>query len=827
MKREAGRKSKFGRVAVWLGLLLCSAVIVSALALGGIILYLSRDLPSVEQLKTYVPPEATKVFARDGRLMAEFFKERRTDIPLKSISKAMVKAILAAEDADFYKHEGLDYWGILRAALKNFRPGAAKQGASTITQQLVKLVLLSPERTYKRKLKEAILARRLEQNLTKDEILELYLNQIYLGHGRYGVAEASRFYFDVPASKLTVAQAAMLAALPKNPMGYSPLRHRDRCAARWRWVISEMVDKGLLENEKAKEIKFPEIVERTGRGRTGNEGYYSEQVRRFLVEKFGEERVLTGGLEVNTGADLDMQRQAVLALKKGLEQVDHRYGYRGPVAKFNNNVAWARRRLKKALGESPGGYGLHLVKALSKDVPTKEKGKVILDRLLDQSIPVRLKKHKVVIGLVIRVVNDKRGGKAEIDLGGGRASMLRDGLAWARKRRGARRPGKVSDVLSVGDLIQVRLKSMDKDGLFSGELFQRPRVQGSLVAIDPATRDILAMVGGYDFSESHFNRAVQAYRQPGSAIKPLVYGAALMTGRYTPATIVDDSPEVYKNLLKGSSWKPENFEKSFKGPMRLREALAHSVNMVSIKLLKDVGISRFKRFAHDMGIRSRLPSNLALALGAADLTPLEMTNAYATIAAHGKSEPAKMVKKVVDRDGKVIWRPVEMAPKHPLTRAAAFVLASMMQSVIREGTGRRALALGRPAAGKTGTSNNSRNTWFIGFTPNLVAGVWVGRDDNKPNYGEYGGSAACPIWTSFMKAALDDRTIEGFSQPPGVVVAKIDPKTGLLARENEDDAVDEVFIEGTEPKEVSTGDSMAPPDDSSMQFMMQDKQGKR
>jgi len=816
---------RWGLRLVYLGL---AGGALCVLFLVGALLYYSRGLPDVEQLRSYSAPEATRVLGRDGKLAAEFFRERRTDVPIAEVSQPMREAILAAEDADFYEHEGLDYWGILRAALKNFRPGSRKQGASTITQQLVKNVLLSPEQTYSRKLKEWILARRLEQELTKDEIFELYLNQIYFGHGRYGVAEAARFLFGVKPSAITLEQAAVLAALPKNPAGYSPVRHRDRCAKRWRWILDQMVDKGFIEPAAREAARFPDLAASAFEDTVGDPtGYYAEHVRRFIAEKYGDDKVLEDGLRVRCAMDLKLQAAAGEAVRTGLEQVDRRTGYRGPWIRGQRSAADLQQALTAALGERPEGLGLTL-----EGLPPPERG-TELAALLGAARPLRLEPGTTYLA-VVAAIDAKAGkhrhrkGKAVLDLGGGRAELHHAGLAWARKKRGARRPTNVSQVVQVGDLIEARLTAVPADGNpGTAELYQRPIVQGALVAIDPATREVVAMVGGYDFGQSPFIRAVQARRQPGSSIKPLVYGSAMALKNYSPATIVDDSPEVYKNALRGSSWRPKNFDGNFRGPLRLRTALTHSVNMVSIKILRDVGVKPFHEFARKMGIETELPGNLSLALGSADLTPLELTNAYTSIAAGGRAQAPLLVKEVEDREGNTLWKPERLAPRQAMKPATAYVLASMMGSVIAEGTGKRARALGRPAAGKTGTSNRARNTWFVGFTPDLVCGVWVGRDDNKPLWGEAGGSAACPIWTAFMQRAHQGKPIRAFGQPPGVTVMRIDPASGLLPRPGQTDTLEEVFAEGTEPTQTAPEDGgaapLAPPEDSSLKFLMQDK----
>ena len=678
-------------------------------------------------------------------MIGEIFEERRTYVGLDRISPTMVQAIIDAEDAEFRTHEGLDFKGMIRAFWVNLRSGETKQGASTITQQVVKTFLLSPERTFKRKMQEIILARRLEQALDKDEILTLYLNQIYFGHGRYGVEEAARFFFGKGAAELDVGEAALLAGLPQSPERLSPLKHPQAAKERQTYVLGQMVRRGHLPEAEAKKwIEAPIRVVKEADPYREVAPEVVEVVREELKKKHGDD-VLRAGGTVKTTIDAELQASARAALHAGLQALDARHDYRGPIAKLTPD------KVEKKLAQ--------------------------LKKVLPAGGPKTGDSYEAV---VVSVSDEKA--EMAVDLGGWKGTVPLP----VDKSRYNPEGKKASQRFAAGDLVRVR-RAMAEGAL---ELDLGP--QGAVVVIDPTTRRVVAMVGGYAFQPGQFNRALSAKRQPGSAFKPIVYAAAFDSGQFTPATIVNDAPEVY------DLWKPKNYEQGkFRGPIRLREALAHSINTVAIRVLHDIGPAKAVDLAHLLGIQSELPNELSLALGSGVVTPLELTNAFATFATGGRwSEPLFLLE-----DG-------APAPeqKQVLRPEVAFLITSVMESVVEEGTATAAKKLKRRISGKTGTSNGGRDAWFVGFTPDYVAGVWVGYDDMRSlGKGEAGGKAALPIWIDFMGKALASKSARTFRPPPGVVTARIDKKTGKLAAPGQADGetFDEVFLEGTAPTEVA------------------------
>lgn len=775
--RSSGRRSpKKRRLLPRLllaGLLLgLGAAVVSA----GMLTWMSRDLPRFDKLVDYTPKEATHVLAADGTLVATFHEELRTSVPPSDIPEVLKRAILAAEDADFYRHEGLDYRGILRAFVKNLSSGETKQGASTITQQVVKTFLLTPERTYERKLKEIILARRLEENLTKDEILYLYLNQIYFGHGRYGVEEASRFYFGKSVRDLDLGEAAMIAGLPQSPNRLSPVRHPERAKQRQAYVLGRMYENGwITRGEHDRELSRKiEVADR----QTDVPGpFFIEEVRRYLVERYGNETVLTGGLRVQIPMDVDMQRAADQALRMGLVEYDTRHGYRGPLGKVDE----AMRTLAKE----------RAAKATARAVVDLRTGKAV------EAAPGLL-----VAGAVEQVGKDD----ARIWFGKRTATLDPAGFKWTGK--------KVGSLLSVGDLVLVEITST-KDGALGIRLAQEPEVEGALVALDPWTRRIKALTGGYSFERSSFDRAMQARRQPGSAFKPFVFGAALESGRWTAASKVVDAPETFRDPWTGKEWKPRNYDRNvFDGTLTLRDALARSKNTVAVRLISEVGVDAVVDFSRRAGITGKLPDNFTLALGTGEVSPLELANAFATLAANGAAGSPVLVEKVVSRHGDVLEEAVGN-PQPAISPGIAYVLNELLQAVVTEGTGRRANVLGRPTAGKTGTTNDGKDGWFVGYTADLVAVSWVGFDDQRSlGRNETGGKNALPAWVEFMKAAHAGKPVRPFPIPEGVELVTIDRETGLLAAEDapESSKVVTAFVAGTAPIEQALAPGLAPAD---------------
>jgi len=771
---------------------LLGAVFIS-LSVGAYFWYVwSSNLPYIGSLRQYQPPVITEIISSDGRLIGRLWEEKRIVIPLDQMPDHLINAFVAAEDARFFEHEGLDLKGILRAFTKNLTSGRITQGGSTITQQVTKSLLLkNVERTYRRKVREAILSIQMEKAFPKEHILYLYLNQIYLGQGAYGVEAAARTYFGKPAKELTLAESAILAGLPQAPARYSPVDHFERAKARQIYVLQRMLDEGLISLEAFDAACSAPLVIRSDVKNTFERApYFTEHVRQYLLQRYGRDLLYRGGLKVYTTLDLDMQQAARKALIKGLAELDKREGYRGPLRHLSESEAAHFR---------------------------KEAAREALSSPLTVGATVK--------ALVTRVDDEKE--MAVVCLNNGMARLPLSDMKWARKpdkeipyyEAKIRRPSKA---LTPGDLILVRLlKALDmpKEALQSGQsdpepgsraerfdwevsLEQTPLVQGAIVCMAPETGEIKAMIGGRDFKESQFNRAVQARRQPGSAFKPLIYAAALDKGM-TPATVIIDAPYVPAPDTGGETWKPHNYKEKFYGPTLFRTGLAKSRNVVTIKILKQIGIDYAIAYAKKMGIASELAPDLSLALGSSGVSLLEITRAYGVFANAGMLATPIFVKRVVDRNGLVLE---ENQPqiRQVISSETAFVMTDLMRAVITEGTGWRIRALKRPAAGKTGTTNNLRDAWFLGYTPHLVTGVWVGYDDSREmGDGETGSRAASPIWLYFMSAVLKGKPVSDFEVPQRVVFAKIDTETGLLAGPHSRNAVFQSFIEGTQPKTYS------------------------
>ena len=658
-KRKKKKNRRGWKILLFVLFLAIFLVVGAATALYFTLIF---DLPRLTTLKDYQPYVVTEVYSDDDVLIGEFFIERRIVTPLAQIPKLLIKAFVAAEDARFFEHQGIDYWRVLGAAFRNIEALEVVQGGSTITQQIAKSFFLTPERSITRKLKEAILAQRIERYLTKNEILYLYLNQIYLGEGAFGVTAAAKTYFGKSVQDLTLAECALLAGLPPAPNNLSPLRHPKKARERQGYVLNRMVERGLITPVQAIKAGAEEVKLRP-RGPKGylEAPYAVEQVRIYLEEKYGKDLLYKGGLKVHTTLNYRMQQAGQRAVLKGVEEFEAREG--------------------------------------------KGKGK--------------------------------------------------------------------------------------------------EQVQGALMAIDPQTGYILAMVGGRDFAASQFNRATQARRQAGSAFKPIVYAAALDKG-FTPATVIVDEPFSYIDVPGKEPWEPQNFDREFWGPITFRKALTFSRNVVTVKIAQSIGIEYLIQYAQNLGIKSKLEPNLSLALGAANVSLLEMTTAFGVFAAQGYRAEPILINRIVDKEGNILEE-VEPSAIEVITPQTAYLITSLMQTVTQEGTGQRAKALGRPAAGKTGTTNDTRDAWFVGFIPQqLVAGAWMGYDIEKPlGSHETGAVAALPIWLEFMKEAVDGKAVEDFPVPEGIVFVKTDAATGEpVGSKNPAKGarvILECFKEGTEP----------------------------
>jgi len=764
--------------------------VVGVAATAGLLWHYSKDLPDYSQLQDYEPPVMTRVHAADGSLVAEYARERRLYIPIQAVPKLVINAFLAAEDKNFYEHGGLDFFGIARAAVnyaQNFGSSRRPQGASTITQQVAKNFLLSNEVSFTRKIKEALLALKIERTYSKDKILELYLNEIYLGLGAYGIASASLTYFDKGVNEITVPEAAYLAALPKAPNNYHPFRQRERALERRNWVIDQMAQDGFITNVQAEAAKRSAlgVTQKATSTHTFAAEYFAEEVRRELYERYGEKKLYDGGLSVRTTLDTKLQVLARQTLTEGLVRFDETQGWRGPVAKIDISGDW--------------GVKLADVKALADVAPWRLA--VVLETS-DQSARIGLQPGREPGGYVSK----------ERDVG----IVPLDGVKWAKS--GGKAVTKVGQVLNSGDVVYVEPAKL------AGQyrLHQVPEVSGAMVVEDPWTGRVLAMVGGFSYDQSQFNRATQALRQPGSSFKPIVYAAALDNG-YTPSTLILDGPiEVDQGPGLGS-WKPENYENNFYGPSTLRFGVEHSRNVMTVRLAQDLGMPLIAEYAKRFGVYDELPPYLSFALGAGETTLMRMVTAYAMFDNGGRRVKPTLIDRIQDRYGHTVYRHDEREcigcdakkwgnqpepslidrREQVLDPMTAYQITSIMEGVVLRGTAAGAgfqKEVGKPVAGKTGTTNDEKDAWFIGYTPDIVVGVYMGYD--KPRHlgrGATGGHLSAPIVKDFLKVALADKPAVPFRVPPGIKLIRVDLKTGQRAGPGTERPILEAFKPGTAP----------------------------
>ncbi|MGF1455128.1 MAG: penicillin-binding protein 1A [Alphaproteobacteria bacterium] len=789
----------------WVGRILLTLFIigfVGALAAGGYVgLYvwrMSRDLPQYQVLKDYAPKVMTRIHTGDGTIMAEYAAERRIFVPIESIPSHVIDAFLSAEDKTFYEHDGLDYKGITRAFvanLSNYMNNRRLEGASTITQQVAKNFLLSGEVKLERKVKEALLAWRIEEAFSKDDILELYLNEIYLGWRSYGVAAAALNYFDKSLDELTIAEAAYLASMPKAPNNYRPDRSgpRARGVARRNWVLERMAANGHISATQMRDGQAEELVvyDRPTGAQTVEYEYFAEEVRRQVADIFGDDSLYHGGLSVRTTLEPQLQRAAVEALRKGLTEFDQRQGYRGPVDHVDDVADWPRLVADYAFFTDVAPWS----------------------------------------GAIVLQVRDDQG-LAMVGLADGHtvATLPLEEMTWAREHRGLTKGGypalgpeiaRPGDVLRVGDLIYVEpIDAPGQEGALRVALRQVPQVDGAIIALDPHTGRVLAMHGGFSFERSEFNRATQANRQPGSAFKPFVFAAALDNG-YTPSTVVLDAPTTQDQGEGMPLWKPKNYTGRFYGPTTLRRGLEKSYNMLTLRLALDVGIPTVARYAQTMGVLDATPELNSIALGAGETTLMRMVIAYSMFVNGGKRVEPILIDQVQDRYGRSVFRSDQRAcqdcravvwdgqthPELPDPREqvidphTAYQITSMLQGVVERGTGRSVRAVGKPLGGKTGTTNDERDAWFVGFSPNLSVGIFVGYDQPKPmGRRETGGGLAAPIFRDFMALALEGEAAVPFRVPPGIELYPVDAETGLPADSaSARGVIQEAFKPGTKP----------------------------
>ncbi|MCJ7748337.1 MAG: PBP1A family penicillin-binding protein [Desulfobacterales bacterium] len=769
--------------------------------LSGVLLFLyySKHLPDFKPLKERNLNANSIVYSEEDEVVGKFLMDNRIPISYERIPKHLVQAFIAAEDADFFQHKGIDYKGIARAIFKNLMAGRIVQGGSTITQQVTKTFFLTPKRSFLRKLKEVAYAFGLERNLTKEEILNLYLNNIYLGNGAYGVEAASESYFNKRTEQLNLSEMAMLAGLVKAPSRYSPVNNLKRAKDRQTYVLTRMAELGFISQEqKDRTVRTPLKIQSRESAYFSKAPYFTEFIRQQVERKYGKEKLYQEGLRIYTSLDLSLQRVAQRSVEMGLRELDKRQGFRGPIHTLSQKEA--------------------------KAIPMKKRGALN-----------PLAQNEVFEGIILSKDDSKKIYTVWVE---DRKGILPfSEMVWALHIKATPHyaPEKVktpSDLLNTGDVVHVKVKeSPKKDQPLLLSLEQEPLVQGALVCIDPQTGYIKAMVGGRDFSESQFNRATHSRRQPGSAFKPMIYAAALEKG-YTPSTILMDSPIEYSDHDGGTYWAPKNYDKNFMGPITFRNALAHSRNVVTVKILEDVGVGYALKFIKKLGIESPIKRDLSIALGTSGVSMLELTGAFSVFANGGERVKPIFIKKIVTMKGEVLEEKYpyveleekeeeEETPEPPspvqkeraISPQNAFIMTHLLQGVVQHGTGQRAKVLGRPIAGKTGTSSDYADAWFIGYTPSLLTTVWVGFDD-KTSLGkdETGARAALPIWNSFMGHALGNTPIQTFKPPPGITLTKVNIETGLPTNEDSKETIIEAFIEGSVPeakegqeKETSSG----------------------
>ncbi len=727
-------------------------VLVSASAGAGVGFFMRRELPEVRALEDYDPPLMTTVLSSDGSELDTFAEQRRILIAFADVPEQFIQGLVATEDTDFYRHTGIDFKGIARAAWLDIKKRELAQGASTLTQQLARNLFLHRDKTIRRKAQEALLALEIEQQYSKQEILRFYCNQIYFGHGRYGLEAASRHYFSKPARELDLTESATLAGIIQRPEGLSPIRHPERALDRRNHVLRRMAEVGYLTPEESEAAQAMPLT----LGSTARDGklapYFVEEIRRWLQETFGSSSLYTEGLRVNSTLDPTLQELANRAVDTGLRELDKRQGWRGTSGRIPE-------------GEDPASWS-----------PDSWKTDDWIGRIHDGVVTDVEKKR---IGIRVGPYSGK------LEIGDMRWTDHKD----ARK------------IADVGDLLRVRIAEAS-EATAKLELEQEPQAQAAIVVIDPQTGAVRAMVGGFDFESSEFNRAIQAKRQTGSSFKPFVYTAALASG-WTLADTVVDEPTVFLDPRKPEPYQPENYSKRYLGTVTLRSALERSANIATVKLLDAVGYDDIIHTAQGLGIGQNLRPFASIALGAFETSLIELTSAYGAFANQGVLVEPHFVDEVRDHEGALIQR-IEPAVRDAVSPEVAYLMNSLLRGVISDGTGRAAKSLGPHLAGKTGTTDDFSDAWFIGYSPHLAVGVWVGFDEPRTlGKKESGAKAALPIWRAFMAEALKLFPQRDFPMPPGVITVSIDRRTGLKASRSAycRNVVSEVFIEGTEPTE--------------------------
>ncbi len=800
-RRKPAQKNMKKTVLKYTMIVAAVGIVSFAVLVGAVVLHYSSDLPQVSSLKDYKPSIVTTVYSADGQKVTEFFKERRIIVNMDELPDMLVQAFISAEDSRFYSHSGVDLISIVRAFFRNLVAGGIVQGGSTITQQVAKSFFLSPERTYQRKIKEAILAYRIDKSFSKDDILFLYLNQIYLGHGSYGVQAAAETYFGRPAKELTLAECALLAGLPQAPSRYSPVVNPDLAKQRQIYVLKRMAVEGYITNEEAdKAMAEPIDVNVKGRSKPGFNSkapFYTEYVRSYIEKKYGEEALYEQGLKIYTSMDLSMQINAQEEIARGLRNLDKRQGFRGPIGTVSSaEVGNFIEKIKKDLILKPLSIGRSLEAVVTKVDEARREMTVSLG---DDIGVVSL---AGVNWVQMPDFDDPESGEPRTKPGFLPGDIVLVHVTGV-KSQGLSSASEATVVQGENsDFTETEESAVKYQKVWSLTLDQLPSSEAALVCLEAETGAVKAMVGGRNFEESQFNRAIQARRQPGSAFKPVIYAAALDKG-YTAASVIIDSPVIYQGGDDDFAWKPKNFERKFNGPTLLHDALTRSMNIITIKILQDIGVSYVTDYAKQLGITSALTQDLSLALGSSGVSLLELTNAYAVFANQGTLVEPTFITRIEDRNGNVLEE-AQPSRQRVIDATTAYVMTRILENVIQNGTGKSVKSLGRPAAGKTGSTNSYNDAWFIGYTPRYIAGVWVGNDAKASlGGGETGSRVAAPIWLGFMQRSLRGQPAENFDAPDGVEMKMVDSKTGLLPGPGTEKTTKVWFKKGTAPMEKS------------------------
>ncbi|MAZ49216.1 MAG: hypothetical protein CME65_11695 [Halobacteriovoraceae bacterium] len=900
------------RVFFKLLVLLFTLAFLGGAAVLGIVMYISTDLPEINSLTEYSPPLPSRVYSKDGTLLMELSLQKREIAEIEEIPPMIINAFLSAEDDNFYNHSGVDYMGIARAMVANLKAGRIVQGASTITQQVAKSLLLSSERTYTRKIKDLLLARKIEEKFSKSDILYLYLNQVYLGGGYYGVKSAFRGYFDKELSEATIAEMALVAGLLVAPSKYSPYVKPKRAKERQRYVLKRMYATEKISREEYEQALKEDVKIQIRRPVPLKAGYFTDWIRQRLIEQFGKEDFLTNGYEVVTTLDWELQEKAEKLVMEGVRAIDKRQGFKGAIKTFEDQESIAKflSEQRDEVYDSRSNYLIFNSNGttekefrveedeVSRIFEAEEKflnevdarGKVFLEPgvLVDESKFLKFVEfNKPVQAIVTKVSNSQR--MIYASYAGIKLMIPYDYFKWAHERKieeEANYWSYVSDPESIvkpGDLVLVRIirekpekvtphlygkfktayksnkklfEAIDSQKYFLAELDQEPEVQGALVSISPQTGEIISMVGGSDFSKSQFNRAVQSNRQPGSAFKPVIYAVGL-ENYHTPASVLLDSPAALGGVDDGLSWKPRNYDGKFKGTMTFRRALETSRNIPTIKLTQDVGVDKIINFVERLGIQADLPRDLSISLGSFGVNLLNMVKMYSIFPNGGMKTKIKSVLSIKDRDGNVHYMKDEVEKKEPellgigesevpliveeeveevssevnpetvaenkegeaneekvekqnpflvnlnedqvYDQRLAYLMTNLLKGVVQRGTGRRTRDISSFIGGKTGTTNNYVDAWFLGFSAKAVTGVWTGFDNNQTmGWGETGAKAALPVWRDYMQTLLRKYGDFDFSAPPGIVNVAINSETGKLYQDSGPRFI-ESFVEGTEP----------------------------